>query len=178
MMVIGILAVLMTIVIAVVNDSIKAARSRRTDSLCKMVQTGLATYYAQTDEWPQPLGGKVANGFRSSTNSEGTNGRHNSDLYVLTGAEVRQMVKALVEEAKKGNPLVDVSGLFVSRDPGESGKGYGMDFFTAVRGDKRSKKRMTTSEMYFGYPDASTGHFRRFKMVYSIPADQLMVSAQ
>ena len=168
MMVVGILAILLTIVIASVNDSIKASRARRASALCTSVQAGLATYYAQNDVWPDPLGGKVENGFRSG-----------SDRYELTAGEVRQMVKKLVDEAKRGNPLMDISGLFVSRDPGErGGRGYGMDFFTAVRGDKHSKKRMTSGEMYFGYPDVSTGRFRRFKMVYSIPADKLTVSQQ
>ena len=179
MMVVGILAILLTIVIASVNDSIKASRARRASALCTSVQTGLATYYAQNDEWPDPLGSKVENGFQSGSNNEGANNRTDSDVYVLTAGEVRQMVKKLVDEAKRGNPLMDISGLFVSRDPGEpGGKGYGMDFFTAVRGDKQSKKRMTSSEMYFGYPDVSTGRFRRFKMVYSIPTDQLTVSQQ
>ena len=168
MMVVGILAILLTIIIASVNDSIKASRARRASALCTSVQTGLATYYAQNDEWPDPLGSKVENGFRSG-----------SEVYELTAGEVRQMVKKLVDEAKRGNPLMDISGLFVSRDSGErGGKGIGMDFFTAVRGDKHSKKRMTSSEMYFGYPDVSTGKFRRFKMVYSIPTDQLTVSQQ
>ena len=89
------------------------------------------------------------------------------------------MVKALVDETKKGNPMMDISGLFVSRDPGEkNGKGSGLDFMSAIRGTKRSKKKMNTSEMYFGYPDRDTGRFRRFKMVYSIPTDQLSVSMQ
>ena len=179
LMVIGILSILLTIVVAAVNDSIKASRARRATALCTTVQTGLATYYAQKDEWPDPLGGKVAKGITSGSNQEGANRSTDSDVYVLTGPEVRQMVKALVDEAKKGNPLMDISGLFVSRDSGESGgKGVGMDFFTAVRGDKRSKKRMSSSEMYFGYPDEATGRFRRFKMVYSIPSDQLTVTRQ
>lgn len=179
MMVVGILAVLMSIVVASVSSSMKAARERRTTALCVAVETGLATYYAQTDEWPDPLGGKVRSGSFSSSNNEGVQGRTDAEKYVLTANEVRQMVKKLVDEAKEGNPLMDISGLFVSRDPGEKGgKGYGMDFFTAVRGDKRSRKKMKTGEMYFGYPDRDTGKFRRFKMVYSIPTDSLSVTVQ
>lgn len=179
MMVVGIISILLTVVISSVSSSMKAARGRRAAAICSAVQTGLATYYAQNDEWPNPLAGKVKSGSFSGTNEEGANGYSDADKYVLQPSEVRQMVKALVDEAKKGNPLMDISALFVSRDPGEKGgKGYGMDFFTAVRGDKRSKKKMNSGEMYFGYPDPSTGRFRRLKMVYSIPADQLTVSVQ
>lgn len=179
MMVVGIISILLTVVVSSVSSSMKAARSRRASAICSAVQAGLATYYAQNDEWPDPLAGKVRNGNFGGSNDEGANGYNDADMYVLQASEVRSMVKALVDEAKNGNPLMDISALFVSRDPGEKGgKGYGMDFFTAVRGDKRSKKKMNSGEMYFGYPDPSTGRFRRLKMVYSIPADQLTVSVQ
>lgn len=177
MMVIGVIAILSTIVVSSVTSSMKSARERRTSALCQAVQTGLATYYAQRDEWPEPLAGKVRNGSFSSSNEEGVNNQSDADVYVLQSAEVRQMVLALVNEAKKGNPLMDISALFVSRDVGEKGsKGHGLDFFTAVRGTKKSPKRMTTAEMHFGYPDKDTGYFRRFKMIYSIPSDTLTVT--
>ena len=179
LMVIGILAVLMGIITTAASQSIQAGRTRRTDALCTAVQAGLAAYYAQNDEWPEPLAGKIRNGMSSGSNDEGYGSDTDTDVYVLSATEVRAMVKALVEEAKQGNPLMDISGLFVSRDPGEAGgKGVGLDFMTAVRGTKRSPKKMTTAEMYFGYPDTATGHFRRFKMVYSIPTDQLTVKRQ
>lgn len=178
-MVIGIMAVLMGIITTAASQSIQAGRSRRSEALCTAVQAGLAAYYAQNDEWPEPLAGKIKNGMSSGSNDEGFDGDTDSDVYVLTASEVRSMVKALVDEAKQGNALMDISGLFVSRDPGEAGsKGVGLDFMSAVRGTKRSPKKMTTSEMYFGYPDTATGHFRRFKMVYSIPTDQLTVKRQ
>lgn len=179
LVVFAVLAVLMGLVTTAVSSSTKASREKRADALCAVVQTALATYNAQKAQWPDPLGGKVKSGFAANGNEEGAGGKTDSDAYVLTATEVRQMVKALVDEAKKGNPLMDISGLFVSRDPGESdGRGYGMDFMSAIRGTKRSKKKMNTSEMYFGYPDVETGRFRRFKMVYSISTDHLAVSVQ
>lgn len=179
LVVITVITLLMGIVTTAVNSSTQANRAKQADALCTIVQTALATYNAQNARWPDPLGGKVLNGFSASSNDEGADGRTDSDKYVLSASEVRQMVKALVDEAKKGNPLMDISGLFVSRDPGEAnGKGYGMDFMSAIHGTKHSRKKMNTSEMYFGYPDAATGRFRRFKMVYAIPTDSLMVSVQ
>jgi hypothetical protein len=153
----------------------KASRGRRADALCTLVQSGLAVYYAQKDEWPiKDLSSKTG------SNHEGSNGNSDENIYVLTGSEVRQCVQALVEETKKGNPLIDVSGLWVSRSDGESGRrgAVGMDFISAVRGTKQHPKKMKTAEMYYGYPDPSTGAFRRFKMIYSISADQLRVSKQ
>lgn len=179
MMVVGIIAILLGIVTTAASQSIKAGRERQAEALCTVVQSGLAAYHAQNDEWPDPLAGKVRNGSFGGMNDEGVDGNTDADKYVLQPGEVRQMVKALVDEAKKGNPLMDISALFVSRYPGERGeKGFGLDFMSAVRGTPKSKKKMTTSEMYFGYPDKETGKFRRFKMIYSIPTDQLTVSRQ
>jgi prepilin-type N-terminal cleavage/methylation domain-containing protein len=179
LMVVGIIALLLGIVTTAASQSIKAGRERQASALCAIVQSALATYHAQNDKWPDPLANKVKNGSFGGSNNEGTNNQDDADKYVLTASEVRAMVKALVEETKKGNPVMDVSALFVSRFPGEKGeKGFGLDFMSAVRGTPKSKKKMTTGEMYFGYPDKETGRFRRFKMVYSIPTDQLTVSRQ
>lgn len=179
LMVVGIIAVLLGLVTTAASQSVQASREKRAVALCSLVQTGLATYYAQKAKWPEPLGGKVRSGSLSQSNDEGVNESTDSDKYVLTSAEVRSMVKALVDETKSGNPLMDISGLFVSRDAGEAGgKGYGLDFMSAVRGTKNSRRKMSTSEMYYGYPDVKTGKFRRFKMVYSISSDQLRVSQQ
>ena len=179
LVVVTVIAVLMGIVTTAASGAMAASRERRAQMLCSLVQTALATYHAQKGEWPEPLGGKVRSGSYSSSNNEGIDGNTDTDKYVLEPDEVRKMVKALVDETKKGNPMMDISGLFVSRDPGEAGsKGRGMDFMAAIRGTRQSKKKMSTSEMFFGYPDKDTGRFRRFKMVYSIPTDFLAVSVQ
>ncbi|MBR4939055.1 MAG: type II secretion system protein [Kiritimatiellae bacterium] len=178
LMVVGIIAVLMGIVTTAASESMKASRGRRADALCTLVQSGLAVYYAQKDEWPVNFNGK------GGSNQEGSNNNSDDNVYVLTGSEVRQCVKALVDEAKNGNPLIDVSGLWVSRSDGElRGNGVnrgavGLDFMSAIRGTKQHPKKMKTAEMYFGYPDPDTGAFLRFKMTYSISADQLRVLKQ
>lgn len=180
LMVIGIIIVLMGIVVTAASNSVKSARASRADALCQAVQSGLATYYAQFEKWPGGLGSKIESGsIRARSNDEGANGQRDDDMYVLDATEVRECVKALVDEAKMGNPMMDISGLYVSRNPGESGERYyGLDFMSAIRGTKRSPKKMKTAEMYFGYQDPSSGYFRRFKMVYSIPTDQLSVKRQ
>ena len=194
MMVAGIIIILMGVVTTAASQSIRAARGRRADALCALVKAGMNAYYARYDEWPGSIGSQIANGtVGSGGNNEGTGGRTDNDKYVLSGTEVRSCVKALVDETKKGTPVMDISGLFVSRFPGElsgagsGGKGasssrvkkaYGLDFMSAIHGTRASKKKMTTSEMYFGYPDPSTGYFLRFKMVYSIPTDQFSAAKQ
>jgi len=180
MMVIAIIAILMGLVFTAASNSAKAGRRTRAQAACAAVQSGLASYYAQFGEWPGSLGSKIANGgIRARNNEEGANEQSDDDKYVLDGTEVREQVKALVDQAKEGNPLMDISGLFVSRFTGEKNtKGRGMDFMSAIRGTKQSQTKMKTAEMYFGYADPDSGLFRRFKMVYSIPADQISVSMQ
>ena len=184
MMVVGIIIVLMGVITTAAAQSIRASRTRRADALCSLVQAGMNAYYARYDEWPGSIGSRIANGsIGTRSNDEGTQGSSDNDKYVLTGTEVRSCVKALVDETKNGTPVMDISGLFVSRFDGElSGsnvkKASGMDFMSAIHGTRTSRKKMTTSEMYFGYPDPKTGYFLRFKMVYSIPTDQFAVSKQ
>lgn len=186
MMVIGIIAVLMGIITTAASSSVKASRARKADALCKLVQAGLATYYEQKGEWPW------GNGLPPGNQDDGAGNSKDPDNIVLSGAQVRQCVKALVDEAKRGNPVMDISGLFVSRDPGELSGGsgakgqsappmtrsYGLDFIQAIRGTKQSPEKMKSGQMYFGYPDPETGYFLRFKMVYSIPSDSVIVSKQ
>ena len=192
MMVAGIIIILMGVVTTAAAQSIRASRSRRADALCALVKAGMNAYYARYDEWPGSIGSRIANGsIGASGNNEGVGGSTDNDKYVLSGTEVRSCVKALVDETRNGNPVMDISGLFVSRFPGElsggsGGKGQtsrvkkatGMDFMSAIHGTRSSQKKMKTSEMYFGYPDPSTGYFLRFKMVYSIPTDQFSVTKQ
>lgn len=170
LVVVSIISILLTLVFTGISGSMADARERHAEALCQAVQSGLASYYAQKQEWPGQLGGYVESG-----NFPG--GR--TDTYTLSANEVRAMVKALVDEAKDGNTLMDISGLYVSSDPGEpGGKAHGLDFISAVRGTKKSGRRMSTANMYFGYPDRATGRFRRFKMTYSIPTDSIRVSVQ
>ena len=173
MLVIGIIAVLMGIITTAASSSIKSSRSRKADVLCTMVQAGLATYYEQKGEWPVSIS-------TTGNQAEGAGNNRDPDSIELSAEQVRTSVKKLIDEAKQNNPMMDISGLFVSRSQGErnTGPAMGLDFMQAIRGTKQSRKKMKTAEMYFGYPDANTGYFLRFKMVYSISADQLTVSKQ
>lgn len=173
MTVISIISVLLTIVVTSVSGSMKTARSQRAQAGCAMVQSGLATYYAQYDKWPEPLGSRIASG-----------SFQNEDTYELSAEEVRRLVFELVKETKEGNPMIDVSVLYVAHSNNEKHgrspdkKVSGRDFFQAVHGtsQKEYSHRMKVSQMYFGYPDPETGYFVRYRMIYSIPSDQLTVT--
>ena len=184
LVVIGIIAILMGIVTTAASSSIRNSRRQRANALCAMVQAGLATYREQKGEWPQGIN------LSPKTNDAGGNGQNVPDMVELSGSDVRTCVRALVHEAKQNNPMMDISGLFVSKEDGELASGmaadgtvrvkpaYGLDFMSAVKGTKRTKTRMPVSKMYFGYPDPETGYFLRFKMVYSIPTDSMTVGLQ
>ena len=172
LVVIGIIAVLMGIVTTAASESMKASRKRRADALFALVQSGLAAYYAQNDRWPIDFNGRVGN---HKTGSDSID----ENQYDLTSTEVRECVRKIVESAKEGNPLIDVSGLWVA-DKGNyvdgSGKRTtGMDFMTAIHGSRKNTKRLKLDKMVFGYPNESNGAFTRFGMGYSISTDQLMV---
>ena len=172
LVVIGIIIVLMGIVTTAASESMKASRSRRADALISLVQAGVAAYYAQNDEWPISFKGKSGN-HKTGANDVDEN------QYDLSDSEVGDCVRKIVESAKEGNPLIDVSGLWVadkSKYTDGSGKRTtGMDFMTAIHGSRKSSKKLKLENMVFGYPATSNGAFTRFGMGYSISTDQLTV---
>jgi len=152
MMVVAIIAVLVTIVSFVANGALSQARQDKANAIRKVVQQGIDVYHAQKGEWP--IGGLDGRSPNDNSNSR----------YILDKNEVRQCMRALLDECKKGNPMFDVSGLFVTReepvrvvedeypfDEFDCAK-YGLDFMSAVRGTKRTGRKMKVSEMWFGCP--------------------------
>lgn len=187
-MVLGIIAVLMGIVTTAASESIKGARSRKADALCDIVQAGFSAYYAQFDEWPGSIGQMIASGsLGTRTNVEGYNYNSDPEKFVLTIKENDDCIREMVLKTKEGIPMMDVSGLFVSKDEGHYGdKSRGLDFMQAatIKGMSEAKsklrgatggKRLTVANMHFGYPDPETGNFRHFKIIYSIPTDAFSV---
>jgi prepilin-type N-terminal cleavage/methylation domain-containing protein len=163
MLVVAILGILMTVAFTSIAGVVKRGRQRRAESLCKIVETGLATYYAQFDQWPGSVGKNIEDGTF-----------HPGSLNVtLSAGQAREMIKALVDEAKKGNPLMDITGLFVSRD-----QKHGLDFLDAIHGTRKSSRKMKSSEMWFGYPDPGSGRFRHFRIVYNVATDYMHVGMQ
>ena len=167
LMAVAIIGILLGLSATAVTGAIRQAREQQAKACVTLVNQGIAVYYAQEGKWPGPLGSRVESGGRIETEP-------NADYKELTASEVRQTIKALVDEARMGRPVMDISGLFVSRDSGESNKrSFGMDFLSAIHGTKKNGKKMSSSEMYFGYPEKTHGWFRRFKARYYPKTDQL-----
>lgn len=162
MMVVGIIAVLLTFVTTSVTGSIRNGRVARGNALRTLVKQGICTYYAQKGEWP----------WKSDKTPNDTKGEY----YEFSGDEVKSMIFELVKESKQNNnPMMDISGLFVSISNGEHGKAYGMDFMTAVKGSKSHPEKRKASELYYGYPEKTHGYFRRFKIRYYPATDTITV---
>jgi len=160
LMVVGIISVLITISATAIKGSITNARKQRADALCTIVEQGLAAYYAQENVWP-------------ITTLENKETDTNKDYYTLNDNEVRQMVVAIVKKTADNNPLIDVAGLFVARKDASK---YGMDFMDAIHGSKQQREKLRLSQLIFGYPDPSTGHFKVFKMRYYPASDTVKVT--
>lgn len=160
LMVIAVIAVLVTITASSVLGAMKRARVQKANVLCELVKQGFCTYYAQKGEWPW--------GDRQANREDG--------YYWLDANEVKTAVLELVKEAKKHNPMMDISGLYVSTQSGEPGNHhYGMDFMTAVRGSKQHPDKIPASRLNYGYPEESHGYFRRFVIKYSPITDEVVV---
>ena len=184
MMVVAIIAVLVTIVAFVARGAIAQAQWNRASAIAKTVQQGIDVYHAQKGEWPlEGLDRKTPN------NSAKTR-------YTLDKEDVRQCMRALLQECKQGNPMFDVSGLFVSRGPLDGPDydvfasnrdqlpvcyaKYGLDFMSAIHGTRRSGRKMKLDEMWFGYPGeykykGKKYNFACIQMEYDFPSDQLVV---
>lgn len=165
MMVIGIIGVLMGIVTTAAASSIRQARANKANALCKIVEQGIATYYAQKGEWP------------GGVNVDNLSQDYGSSTHTFSATEVRQIVADLVMESKNANPMMDISALFVSAKSGEkTDRNSGMDFMDAIHGTKKNPQRMKVAQMNFGYPETDHGYFRRFNIYYSIPTDEMKVT--
>lgn len=187
LMVIAVISVLMGIVMTATSGSLRASRRDRARALCQTVQVGLSSYYAQRSKWPVDS----LNNSPAARNAEGPGYRVDPNIYALTMKETHDAVRELVEQTKRGNPLIDVSALFVSTDDGKYGqKCWGKDFLQAatIKGMSNAKgsggrelnngRRLTVANMKFGYPEERNAYFRHFKILYSIPGDDLTVSVQ
>lgn len=160
MMVIAVISILITITTGSIAGAMKRARSQRATALCAMVREGLETYYAQKGEWP--WGDKEVD--------------HEDGYYWLTESETKDAIFKLVKEAHDHNPMMDISGLFVSTKSGEPGlKNRGLDFMAAVKGTKEYPKKIPASQLYYGYPTTDGGYFRRFVIKYSPVSDKIIV---
>ena len=166
LMAVAIIGILLGLTATAVTGAIRKARDQQASACVALVNQGVAVYYATNGRWPGPIGSKTESGNRVETTGD-------HEYYELSGSEVRETVKALVDEARQGRPPMDISGLYVSRSSGESStRAFGVDFLSAIHGTKKGGKKMKSGEMYFGYPESEHGWFRRFHAYYYPKTDK------
>ena len=108
LVVLAIIGILLGIVTTAAASSIKQARARKADACCTIVKQALSTFYAQEGRWPGSIG-------RSIEGGSVTGSGNNPDVYELQPSEIKSMMLDVINKVKDGNPMMDISGLFVSR---------------------------------------------------------------
>ena len=184
--VIGIIAILATIVVTASAGALRHARARRADAMRISLEQAISAYYAQEGRWPGPI-----ESYADSANEE---------VHTFSASETDRIFQDVVGKAygKSGSrsALVDASALFVA-DAGKlknGGKGCfdhhgnrreanycgdqgcvnGLDFTLAA--NRNGKGYVNFSSMAFGYPGTTYGKFCRFWIKYNSKTDSVTVT--
>ena len=187
LVVIGVLAVLMTIVVVAASGVQKGGREKRASAMRSALEQAIAAYYAQEGKWPATIENKTSG--------------MTEEKYTFNASETDQIFREVVGKAYgKGTGarslLVDASALFVARTSNlkDGGKGChdnhtdrtlgnfcgnqgcvrGVDFSEAVKKD--GKSHIPLSQMSFGYAGKEYGRFCRFWITYNGKTDSVTVS--
>lgn len=163
MAVIGIIAVLATIITTAASGAIKSGRQKRAVVMQTALAQAVSAYYAQEGEWPSLI---------ENVDTDGI------DSYDFTGTKADQIFREVVGKGfgKSGKKamLIDASGLFVCESGSAgSGRAYGIDFTAATA--KGAKRKIPLSQMAFGFQDPESGRFRRFSITYNCRTDSVTV---
>lgn len=164
MAVIGIIAVLITIVVVAAGGAIKTARQRRAETMRVGLEQGINAYYAQMGEWPERIESRTSD---------------DEESIIFTGTEAdaifREVVGKGFGKSKGGKTvLVDASALFVcSASRAGNPLAVGTDFPLAA--NRNSKYHIPFASMAFGYPETERGRFRRYRVKYISKADSVVV---
>jgi len=165
MMVIGVIAVLMTIVTTTAMSSMRGSRDKMAEAMRVALQAAITTYQAQDSagKWPSEI----------ETYAE------NAESAVLSESDSQKVFQKVVQmsigQGEKYIPLIDPHGLFVAPYGVEDGKGSGRSFSSARQGDGRRQK-LPVAQMAFGYQGKMTGRFHRFNIIYHAQTDSIEVS--
>ena len=184
--VVGIIAVLVSIVVIASAGAIRQARTRRADAMCSALQTALTAYYAQEGKWPDVI--------------ENYADDAKDDVHTFSASDTDKIFQQVVGKgfgkSGKRSALLDSSALFVADTGrlGNSGKGCfdnhgnrrasnfcgdrhcvsGIDF--ALAANRNSKHYITFPRMAFGYAGPVYGRFCRFWVTYNAKADTVSVT--
>lgn len=184
--VVGIIAVLATIVVTASAGALRHARARRADAMRVSLEQAISAYYAQEGKWPD-----VIENYADSADEE---------IHTFSAQETDKIFQQVVGKAygKSGarSVLVDASALFVcdSGRLGNGGKGCfdrhgkrnednycgdqrcinGLDFTLAA--NRNGKHYVNFGNMAFGYAGPTYGKFCRFWIKYNSKTDSVTVT--
>lgn len=162
--VIAILSVLMTIVVTAAAGVFRASRGKRADAMKVALQAAIASYHAAdpNGKWPSEIESKAENGESGWLTDDAA-----QNVF-------RKIVQRSTGESGAVLPLIDPSALFVAPSGAQDGKTVGLSFNEARQGTAKRQK-LAVANMCFGYPDESSGRFRRFYVYYSAASDSVVV---
>lgn len=186
LVVVAIIGILLGIITTAVTGSMKTARRRRADAMCKAFEQAIATYHVQEGKWPGAIETKAEN-------------ISDKPKYTFTASEGDGILSEIVGKSVGENasrPLIDVSAMFVAdkgsvrgdgcfdnhsdktsasgRKPSYCGDQHciaGMDYMEAVR-----KGKPGNGNMAFGWQGVQNGKFCRFWITYNAMTDSVSVS--
>ena len=172
LVVVAVLGVLVGIITTASSTAIRQARVKRATAMHAVLQAGLTTFYAQKGYWPGKL---------KTWCEEGTKGG-NLRVDYLDELEADKVFREVVRETRQGNPMMDVSGLFVAQaslvgSDSSKTKVRGMDFRAAVA-KQRKGGSISPEQLAYGYATKATGVFRRFIIKYNYETDSVTVMTQ
>lgn len=194
LVVVAIIGILIGIISTVASSSMKSARDKRADAMCRAFQQAINAYRSQdaNGEWPGKIE-DLANGNVQSDKATTTITLDPDDADIVFRAIVKQSVGA-----NATSPLIDASALFVARASSvkatNGGKGCfdnhgdrlernycgdkrcisGVDFAEASKKD--GKHYIPFEDMAFGWQGVEYGKFRRFWITYNTKTDSVTVS--
>ena len=180
LVVITILAILASIITMGVSGMFRSARQKNAVAMKQVLQSALATYYAQNGKWPNGIKGHVD---------------EDEDSYELTDTEAKDAFYEVVSESMKssGSRSIDPSGLFVGdssrkgccdnhRQKNSSYKYCGNQkcvrgrpFIEAV---KKGTGHLSVKQMAFGYAGPNNGYFCRYRIIFHPRTDTVEVKMQ
>ena len=184
--VVGIIAILATIVVTASAGALRHARARRADAMRISLEQAISAYYAQEGKWPA-----VIESYADGADEE---------VHVFGASETDKIFQQVVGKGfgKSGTRsiLVDASSLFVADAGtlGNGGKGCfdrhgdrreanycgdkhcagGIDFTLAA--SRNGRHYINFSNMAFGYPGTTYGKFCRFWVKYNSKTDSVTVT--
>lgn len=165
MMVVGVIAILMTIVTTASMSAMSSSREKRRDVMRAALELAIDTMHAQDRE------GKWHPKIESFAEEE--------ESGVLDEQSAQDVFRDIVKKSVKregGVQLIDPTGLFVRPSGGGAAKSFADARSVNGRAGDGTSTGIRIGSMVFGYQGKNTGKFHPFNIVYDAQTDRVKVS--